>query len=734
MHYLSDESKNALGASQHATMIARRQASMYPIKSHRQVEVERKGAKQSNLHDTFHLELEEFKMYMRTPEHIDPPPKTLHTYTTYNAHRSDGRLQDIHIQDTTQLNQSYPELASLQSSRLRRGRFLAIEATLALHDPAQVLNNQIELAISYAFQGLATCSLPRVACRTRMYKNGVREDVSKSTAYDDVPVTPTKDANGNTRNQYVVLNFRSTFWAPTIWRLARDQQTADILATRSLEQDETLESRQAQISAMRESVQSSLRGITAVQEFVVATSSRSSETQLVLTIHWSFRQAREGEAGTTAWRNLLLPGVVDQQRSLSPLAQYDFAAPARMDPFDASLGSLGVAQGGVETFDFSQPVGGYHLPNSVSESNDGVAGLSTLQSPISFAADPGAANANGVNTWTAASDSALPSTTIDLHQQRNYQYAANDIDFTGGHIAITLTDDSQDHAIASAPQDRNFDSHDQVYNTSQDQHYSISQDHQYESQDQYIGSHGLPTDLNLDGIHTDPLLLQSFGTGNAPWDTTALHANSESFFDVSATGTTAAPAVSSFQTSDDHGIYMGERGFTAPVAAMVNLPPEEHQNDHHNQSFEYNQLFAQQPLVSNRHHSQDHSPHLHSHILNFEIPFRSDDMPYHSHDQAFAGATSIDHSRRKQQNNQRETTIEIDGSEEGGVEFDDVPPFPQDQSFSQHQSFLADQDQSALSQPHSFPYDRASRQHSRGHSLPVQSQQEHGEDEQAEWL
>ncbi|KAF1347736.1 TEA/ATTS domain family-domain-containing protein [Delphinella strobiligena] len=682
MHYLSDESKNALGPSQHATMIARRQASMYPIKSH----VERRGAKQLNLYDTFNLELEEFKMYMRTPEHIDPPPKTLHTYTTYNAHRSDGRLQDSHIQDTMQLQQAYPELASLQSSRVRRGRFIAIEATLALHDPAQVSTNQIELAISYAFQGPASCPSPRVACRTRMYKNGVREDISKSTAYDDIPVTPTKDAKGDTRNQYVVLNFRSTFWAPTIWRLARDQQTANILATRTLEQNETLESRQAQISAIRESVQSSLRGITAVQEFVVATPSRSGGTQVVLTIHWSFRQAREGEAGTTAWRNLFLPGAVDQQRSLSPLAQYDLAAPARMDPFDASLGSLGVAQGGVQTFDFSQPVGGYCITNSVSESNEGIVGLSTLQSPISFAADSGAANANGHNTWNAANDDALPSTTFDVHQPRNYQYAANDSDFTGGRIAMTFTDDSQDHAIASAPQGHNFDTQDQVYNTSQEHHYSIAQDHQYESQDQYLGSHGLPTDLHLDGVHTDPLLFQSFGTGNAPWGTTALHAHSESFFDVSATGTTAGPAASTLPTADDHGIYMGERGFTASVASMVGLSTEDDQNDHTNQSFEYNQSYAQQPLAPN-HHSHGHSPHLHSHILDFEIPFPPYDMQYHSHDQAFPGATSTGHSQRKQQDDPRETTIEIDGSEEGGVELDDVPPFPQDQSFAHDQSF-----------------------------------------------
>lgn len=543
-----------------------------------------------SLQSAFNLQLEEFKMYMRTPETAQPPLKTLHEYTRYAPHQDTHK--PICIRDADQMDDFYPELSYMQPDRLHHSaRFISVHSNISLHDPraiaAQAPNNKIELAISLVFSGPAlhpAYQQLRLACCTKLYHNGVPTDLDPTTEtpispnFDMIEPSSVIDTSGRPRNQYVVLNFRSTFWAETIWRLARDKQAANGLATRPLEVGEMLEDRQAKINDLREDVSRGLSGVTAVQEFAAARAD-GKDKKIVLTIIWSFAQAREGEPGSTVQRDIILPhgsgisgGGGDEDKNTSPdpsMLKYDFSLPplppvTKMESFDSTLGMVGV-----EDFDFAQHMDGYGIPTAVS--TVGNIGLSTLQSPISFSADGGAPNV-GAGVW-GSNNGLIPSTTIidgGGHQDDyNPQQYSNDTDFTGGHIDLTFAG-----GVGAA-----------------DDSQQTSASHDFESQEHYDTSQGLVADLDMDALHTDPLLLVDpyhplsgsndggSGDADAGW-ASGLRGYTDSFFDTGAsvvgTAVGGAPAGSFHDGDSFSGAAVGGVSFAAPTAAMVGLPGDAH--------------------------------------------------------------------------------------------------------------------------------------------------------------
>ena len=458
MFYLSHKQRGC--PTRHAAMIARRNASMYPVRSLHQMEAARRAKQTPPLVTALSLELDEFKMYMRTHKHADLPLETLHEYTLYDPDRGDCRRPNVHIYDMRELMHSYLELSEIQTSRLQGSKVLAIASSLSLHDPGkicqQVVNNQLELAISFAFHGPAVRPSPHVVCRTKVYRYGIREDLvdalgkSRCPGYDKVDVTTAKDLDGNIVNHYVVRNFRSTFWAETIWRLARDQQAANTLAARQLDINETMTSRQARVDDLQEAVTESIRGITAVQEFLASSSADGTDSQLVLAIHWSFSQARHGEVGSTSWRQIVLPGNESfsfaHQPQPSPIPAFDFARPSKTEThsFDTTFGDL--APQNIDSFDFNQPFdafsqhdhSGPHLSHSHLPCE-----LSTLQSPINFSAD---AHMNSTQTpadphrhllphtsaWVS-NGGMIPSTTFDSGDHTHNHAHSHDYDHAHRH-------------------------------------------------------------------------------------------------------------------------------------------------------------------------------------------------------------------------------------------------------------------------------------------------------------
>lgn len=701
-------SKDDPPANQQAALFASRQASMYPIRSNAQYEVQRRGQKLRDLSQLLDLELEEFQMYMRTPASVDPaaedqPLQTLHTYTTYRQSVG-SQKQVIYVKDIPHLLRSYPELALLRPDRLQRGRFLGIEASLSLHDASRVMpNSQIELAIAFAFRGAAMTTPPQMRCRTKIYRHGVQEDIidpatnkKRPAEYDTVNVEPVTDKLGNTTSlQYVVMNFRSTFWAGMFWKLARYQQSANALATSHVEENETLEGRQTRINALREGVKRSIRGITAVQEFEACTTVDEEDRQIVLTVHWSFDQARDGEEGKTVWRDIVMPsgGDIDQpaiaiaveRAHQSPqmdfetkMADYDFSN-AKMDIFEPSnFRGQGQYISGVDTFDFGKSLGTlYHLTSTSAQEHS--MGLSTLQSPIAFSnTDGGASNHNfgsnsNVGVWSNTGG-IIPSSTIlgtshhdldEIHTQQTQHhhapYLANELDFTGNcHITMSYTDESQPTQMSTT---------------------SSQADQSYNSQDQVYDSQGLVGDIDFGGLDqpTDPLLLGSYDSsvvGNAPWD--AMRTFSDSFFDTSATGTGTIVGATALPTLQEHheqlsGEAAVSRGApTAPTAPMVvGLPTvgiededqEETSNQQHNQSHTFqfpheidrsfqSRIYQPQPQhfnvslhaddidIDSQHHNFDYD-HFHESRDAEQSQHQSQQQhQYEPHHQAFPGAPS----------------------------------------------------------------------------------------------
>ncbi|KAL1302779.1 hypothetical protein AAFC00_003126 [Neodothiora populina] len=319
--------------------LARRQASTYPVTSHQLFSPNRfRSSRQAHsaLHEHLHLILDEFQMYIRTPAQTEHSgPEIVHTYTSYEpvsfGNGDNNVVRSIQMKDICELWRIHPCIAMLKPIRPQTGRTLHIDATLSLHDTQQVCSNpDIELAISFAFHGppvstsrAATAShprpntsLPRLACRTKIYINGELEDpldtstgMPEPARFDKVDVTTVDDVNQReSRTEYVVTNFRSVFWAGLFWRLARDQQTADILASTPLAEDEheTLEARRTQVTRIREAVEEEINSVTAVQDIVASLQPDGADTETVLTIFWTFQLAKEGERGRTTCDEIVI--------------------------------------------------------------------------------------------------------------------------------------------------------------------------------------------------------------------------------------------------------------------------------------------------------------------------------------------------------------------------------------------------------------------------------------------
>lgn len=418
------------------------------------------------------LEPEEFSMFMRFG------PSTIHTYTSTQKTSQSERYR---IYDMKHLYGQYPALAELPADQLKYGKILALEATLNLHKPEQ-LKKGCDLGILFAFRGRPMYQPPSVVCHTKLYNNGMRivhtNDVIQ-TAREGVYVKPDIDnvdvVELDDKTIQYAVPFRSTFWAPSLYRLANMAHEADTLALNSSDGDS-----HKRVQTLRHEVLTSISNITAVQE-LVAMHRSCSAPQTVLTIHWSFEQAVKGQKGLTTRRVLEISDLFNEPTPTS----------AHTSTANESFNSLDV-------FDFSQPVEPYF-------------GTSTaLQSPIQFPTD--------ANAWTTpgCSNLGVPSSTNMALQ------CTNEIDFTGGHIALTF-DDTQH---AAQPFMQPFDT---------------------------SATSALGLDMTaLGDMPTDPLLLSQY---TRPWNT-----GFESLFD---TPTTAFPNDTAFHAP-------------IPIAAML---PSQHDHD-----------------------------------------------------------------------------------------------------------------------------------------------------------
>lgn len=414
------------------------------------------------------LEPEEFSMFMRSGQ------DTIHTYTSTEEH---SQPECSHVYGIKDLYDQYPALVELPADRLKYGKFLALKATLVLHKPEQ-MKKGCDLGILFALCGRPMYQPPSVVCYTKLYNNGMRivhtNDVIR-TVGEGAHVKPDADKvdvvelqNGNI--QYAVP-FRSTFWAASLYRLANIAYEADTLAANPSAADA-----HERVQSLRHEVSASISNITAVQE-LVATHPLSNTPQTVLTILWSFQQAAEGHDGLTTRRILEISELLDEftPNSTQPTTM-------KSESFDS-----------LDVYDFSQPVEPYYGSSA------------TLQSPIQFPTDS--------TTWTppGCSDLGVPSySDTTLH-------CSNEIDFTGGHVALTF-DDSQ-HSQQPLPQ----------------------------SFDTGVTS-ALNLDMTLSDMPTDPILLSQY----RPWTTNAF----EGLFDTTNTS------------------YSSDTAFHAPVPTAAVLPSQ----------------------------------------------------------------------------------------------------------------------------------------------------------------
>ncbi|WPH04891.1 Hypothetical protein R9X50_00778800 [Acrodontium crateriforme] len=184
----------------------------------------------------------------------------------------------------------FPFLAEMHGRKPLDCNILVAEASLALPSSSFKDENgnglsDIELGISFSCGSRHLSSKAKVQCQSTFYRNGHQAYISTS----DTQFAPSIDGH----SVETPIKFGSVFWAKTLASLAnRLKEPADSVDTGT------------------ESVASLIKGITAVQEFIILpdTLQPQSSTRILIVL-WRFRLASTSR-GQASWQKVMAPSTM----------------------------------------------------------------------------------------------------------------------------------------------------------------------------------------------------------------------------------------------------------------------------------------------------------------------------------------------------------------------------------------------------------------------------------------
>jgi len=226
-----------------------------------------------------------FSMFVQrkfTSPNGEQQEERLHTYTK----SIDVPLgPDLPVQDWVAFGHDYPCLAAMHATKPLDCNIIAADASLGI--PTDTFRDKagIELGISFVCSSRHLPLKANLKCHNSFYRNGqYLKDFSG--AFDVEPIQQADDRHTTTS-----VKFGSTFWARTLAQLAnRLREGVD------------------KGPEHQDGVRGFIRGITAVQEFVVI-SEHGAERLLI--VFWRFRQSSVA-TGRTSWQRLVLPSTEDE--------------------------------------------------------------------------------------------------------------------------------------------------------------------------------------------------------------------------------------------------------------------------------------------------------------------------------------------------------------------------------------------------------------------------------------
>ncbi|KAF2858108.1 TEA-domain-containing protein [Piedraia hortae CBS 480.64] len=297
-----------------------------------------------------------FSMFIQRGEH------RLHTY----SQSLDAPLgPDLVAPNWQVVQEKHPQLYAMHFQRPLDCNILVADCSLSF--PTESFKDtplsSVELGISFVFASRRLAPSTHLRCRNTFYRNGQVDGLG--TSLFDVPIQIYEDGLSAS------MKFGSTFWARTLAELAPQRVCGDI--------------------------ESSIRGISVVQEVVVMA---GSQGERILILVWRFRPS-SSLTGRASWRRLCLPS--EGNENLPPVT----STPGLKSPFN-----YGAVSGTAPTWDGSF--------------------ASTIPDNPSFACTqslPDEALAASLPTGSLV-DGSLPEGTFD----------SNAYDFTGGTINLSFAD------------------------------------------------------------------------------------------------------------------------------------------------------------------------------------------------------------------------------------------------------------------------------------------------------